>query len=380
MTLEQLYQAVDKAEAEYNHEEYVKLLLKVVKLLSEIIAKEPWNVDAFKKRGVTYTKLKQFEKAVQDFDQAIKLNPKHANAFNNRGVAYADLKQFEKAIQDYDQAIKLNPKDADVFNNHGNAYVDLKKFEKAIQDYEQAIKLNPKHADAFHGRGIAYAGLKQFKKAIWDYDQAIELDPKYARPLYNRALAYRELGEEEKAIEDFKEAQELDPSIIVKEQIKILEGVLEKKITQTQESNTKVQGFQEILEGLEEEHKTEEENWFKWSQWAVFITLGLIVLVIILIACNIFESHDTYIVYIFSSIVTFSVIRQYTNAKALRIEASNRVAMAKMFERVKNENNEYQQEFLPKLSDAIVYSTIKAKNNSDGLVEKIINVLEKIKK
>jgi hypothetical protein len=37
----------DKAEAEYNHEEYVKLLLKVVKLLSEIIAKEPWNVDAF---------------------------------------------------------------------------------------------------------------------------------------------------------------------------------------------------------------------------------------------------------------------------------------------------------------------------------------------
>jgi hypothetical protein len=51
------------------------------------------------------------------------------------------------------------------------------------------------------------------------------------------------------------------------------------------------------LEGLEAEHKTEEENWFKWSQWAVFITLGLIVLVIILIACNIFESHDTYIVY-----------------------------------------------------------------------------------
>jgi hypothetical protein len=62
----------------------------------------------------------------------------------------------------------------------------------------------------------------------------------------------------------------------------------------------KVQGFQGILEGLEAEHKTEEENWFKWSQWAVFITLGLIVLVIILIACNIFESHDTYIVLLIS--------------------------------------------------------------------------------
>jgi hypothetical protein len=38
--------------------------------------------------------------------------------------------------------------------------------------------------------------------------------------------------------------------------------------------------------------------------------------------------------------------------------------MAKMFERVKNENNEYQQEFLPKLSDAIVYSTMRPLHNS----------------
>jgi tetratricopeptide (TPR) repeat protein len=97
-----------------------------------------WNVDAFKKRGVTYTKLKQFEKAVQDFDQAIKLNPKHTNAFNNRGVAYTGLKQFEKAVQDFDQAIKLNPKHANAFNNRGVAYADLKQFEKAIQDYDQA--------------------------------------------------------------------------------------------------------------------------------------------------------------------------------------------------------------------------------------------------
>ncbi len=84
--------------------------------------------------------------------------------------------------------------------------------------------------------------------------------------------------------------------------------------------------------------------------------------------------------YIFSSIVTFTIIRQYTNAKAQRIEASNRVAMAKMFERVKNENNEYQKEFLPKLANAIVYSTNKENNNSDGLVEKIVEALNKFKK
>jgi Flp pilus assembly protein TadD len=49
-------------------------------------------------------KLKQFEKAIQNYNQAIELNPKDADAFIDRGVAYADLKQFEKAIQDYNQA------------------------------------------------------------------------------------------------------------------------------------------------------------------------------------------------------------------------------------------------------------------------------------
>jgi tetratricopeptide (TPR) repeat protein len=48
-------------------------------------------------------------------------------AFNNRGLAYAKLKQFEKAIQDYDQAIELNPKDFNAFNNRGTAYAKLKQ-------------------------------------------------------------------------------------------------------------------------------------------------------------------------------------------------------------------------------------------------------------
>jgi regulator of sirC expression with transglutaminase-like and TPR domain len=56
-------------------------------------------------------------------------------AFNNRGLAYAGLKQFKKAIQDYNQAIELNPKDARFFNNRGTAYADSKQFKKAIWVY-----------------------------------------------------------------------------------------------------------------------------------------------------------------------------------------------------------------------------------------------------
>jgi tetratricopeptide (TPR) repeat protein len=37
-------------------------------------------------------------------------------------LAHADLKQFKKAIQNYDQAIELDPECAAVFYNRGNVY------------------------------------------------------------------------------------------------------------------------------------------------------------------------------------------------------------------------------------------------------------------
>jgi Flp pilus assembly protein TadD len=43
-------------------------------LLSEIIVKQPRNTDAFNSRGTAYAKLKQFEKAIQDYNQALGCN------------------------------------------------------------------------------------------------------------------------------------------------------------------------------------------------------------------------------------------------------------------------------------------------------------------
>jgi lipoprotein NlpI len=54
--------------------------------------------------------------------KVIELNPKDARVFNNRGLVYTKLKQFEKAIQNYNQAIELNPKYADAFIDRGVAY------------------------------------------------------------------------------------------------------------------------------------------------------------------------------------------------------------------------------------------------------------------
>jgi tetratricopeptide (TPR) repeat protein len=97
--------------------------------------------------------------------------------------------------------------------------------------------------------------LNQFSSSvlcssIQNYNQTIELDPKYAGAFNNRGIVYRKLGKEKEAIEDFKTAQALDPSIIANEKIKALEKEFAERIAQTQESNTKVQGFQDFRSNL----------------------------------------------------------------------------------------------------------------------------------
>jgi hypothetical protein len=77
---------------------------------------------------------------------------------------------------------------------------------------------------------------------------------------------------------------------------------------------------------------------------------------------------------LFLATITFIVIRQYTNAKQLRIEASNRVAMAQMFEKIENSGSDKYDDFIPKIMDSVVYSM--QKDNKDMAIPEQIKVLK----
>ncbi len=51
---------------------------------------------------------RDYDRAIQDYDQAIRLTtPDLAAAFNNRGVTYSQKRDYDHTIQDFDQAIRL---------------------------------------------------------------------------------------------------------------------------------------------------------------------------------------------------------------------------------------------------------------------------------
>ena len=132
-----------------------------------------WNTQAVSLwKHAHYTNSQQ---AVSFLQKAIEQDPGFAEAYNNRGNAYRDMKDYIKAMQDYNRAISLAPELAQTYNNRGNIYYDQRNYQMAIRDYNKAISLNAAYDLAYLNRGLAYHRLKKTELACRDFAKACEL-------------------------------------------------------------------------------------------------------------------------------------------------------------------------------------------------------------
>ena len=301
---------------------------------------------------------------------------------------------YTGAISDLDKAIELDPNYAPAYYNRGVAKAELKQYSEAIADYDKAIELDPRSASAYYNRGVTKYNLKEYSEAIADYDKAIELDPNFALAYYARGLACRELGKEEEAKDEFKKAQELDPTLIFQEETKkakkeVREEVKE-EIKETAAETQKTQDFQKILEDLKETLKNSEKLW-------LWISIGTVVMTIVIFLLPFFEKSlpekfnfafpenflGGYFLFPFLSVVSFTVLRIYTNTRKKRLETENRLAMAKLLARIDDQikipsesKPHYQEHFLPELAKIIV-SPLYPDNKKED-VTKLSHIIKKI--
>jgi DNA-binding helix-hairpin-helix protein with protein kinase domain len=88
-------------------------------------------------------------------------SPKGASAYYNQGDAYSKLGDYEGAIDKYTKAIGVNPNDAKAYVNRGKAHYEIaqhsgdpdKDFRAAIDDFNRALIFNPQAAEAYLKRG-----------------------------------------------------------------------------------------------------------------------------------------------------------------------------------------------------------------------------------
>jgi tetratricopeptide (TPR) repeat protein len=125
---------------------------KAIEDFSTAIDINPENILAYQSRGLTYLVNNDIFKALPDYNRYLELmspfdisgnelNIPVSDALGNRGLIFSKMSQYEKALIDFDMAIKLNPQNPNNYLNRAFAYYKLGLIDKAKQDVQTIEKM-----------------------------------------------------------------------------------------------------------------------------------------------------------------------------------------------------------------------------------------------
>ena len=155
--------------------------------------------EVYRNRGLCFTIVKMYDKAVLDFTRAIELPPGDKRLYRERGSAYWNLEEYEKAQADYEKALELEPADAELYTTLGDVQERLGEVQEALQSYQKAIQIDPNCARAYNNRGVLYAHQGEYQKALIEQRRAVKLAP-------NSAIYHANVGDDFNHLERYSEA------------------------------------------------------------------------------------------------------------------------------------------------------------------------------
>ncbi len=190
----------------------LKQYQEAVEAYDQAIRHNPDAADAYYGKGYALNNLKNYEQAMRAFEHAILLKPDFANAYNNKGIALHALKRYNDAIVAFNHAIRLDPNFARAYYNKGVVLNEAKYHDEAIVAFDHAIRLDPHISRVYNNKGIALNELKRYDDALAALEHAIRLAPSFARAYYNKGNALYALKRYDEAIPVFEHAILLDPN------------------------------------------------------------------------------------------------------------------------------------------------------------------------
>jgi tetratricopeptide (TPR) repeat protein len=147
--------------------------------------------------------------ALQDCDRAIELNPKFIEAYFRRGLTYTELGDLELALTNYSTTIDLNPEHINALIQRSWTYFRQQDYRRTKQDCQTVKSIDRSSFWAYYLLGVvdSFAGLKH--NALKNFSTAIEISPNYVSARYHRGIVYHEMGDLRKAMADFEQARSL---------------------------------------------------------------------------------------------------------------------------------------------------------------------------
>jgi hypothetical protein len=141
-----------------------------INLYQQAIASDPVRAEPYYKRANALRNVGRFEEAVASYEEAIARKADYAHAYCNRGVALQSLGRMDAALTSYDRAIALDATDVMAHYNRALLMQDCFRWDEALASYGRAIDLNPQFSDAQYNRSMAQLFLGDFESGWRGYE------------------------------------------------------------------------------------------------------------------------------------------------------------------------------------------------------------------
>jgi len=96
-----------------------------------------------------------------------------------KGIYYSNIQRYSKAIVQFDSCIARDWKTTDAYLEKGMAYFQMKNYHAAIQTFNMAITVTQTDPDAYFWLGRCYEAQERKMDAIYNYRKAIALDKNF---------------------------------------------------------------------------------------------------------------------------------------------------------------------------------------------------------
>ena len=159
----------------------------------------------FSNRAMYYRGIKEYDKALADFNRAIAIKPQ-ASTYNSLGKMYFDQGKNAEALDNYQKAISMDKTKGEYFINMGAAMASDGQYDKALLAMDEGVKLDPDNTNGYLNRSLLHYTMSNFELAIKDHTEYLKREPGKYEMYYERGICKAALKRYDEAIEDFTKA------------------------------------------------------------------------------------------------------------------------------------------------------------------------------
>ncbi len=172
------------------------------------------HVNIYYQQSIALKKLRKFKDAEAALLKCIELDPNFVSAYSGLGTTYYSLKEYGKAIDNFNKYIERSDNEKQnvkIKKFIGLSYTQLGQASKMDGKHKEAIGYlleatkNYNYDAAYLSLAEIYIELAQYEKALEAADKAINYRKKISKgaPYYYKGLAFKGLENKEKARENF---------------------------------------------------------------------------------------------------------------------------------------------------------------------------------